>query len=576
MLTVAPLTHDELHALFRSVFGDAQYLGRLVDRLYHASEGNPGHAVDLAEHLSGDGAIAHVDGAWLLPQNIDEVALPGSRAEAERERLARLPAAVRDIGRRLSIREGAIPLEMCAALSACEGGPLFEALAELVRTGVLVGSADGYRFARDSLRLGLQAELEPEAQKDAHRRLGRLLLGESELSQLERLKAGVHLLLGGEDEEGSRVVALAGRHYGLVDLADLAAAVPSLELAVAHFRRIGRPEHELVSVLAPLALAGYYADKRLATRYGFEAVDLLQRLVGLSRARFLSRCLGRKLGLLLALLAAAVTFGVRAKNPRVPKFKEALMMLFNCVAALTGTSIVCLDLKAARRYAVTLEPMTALGPDHVASFMYDFCSNLIGTIQDHPALGRSRWIDMTKRLDQPKAKRDLGDVHVLYLAGALYARGVGECRRDDSDAPALADRLQKFGLKLYDMSADQVRMIYHANRGDLEAFARYAQKVEVHAIQRGTAWQVEMWLQSSLMSIHLRTGDVAGLKDCAEQLKRISADMPSLATDHYRALMAYLALRGTPEEALRVMEEHPEVTSEIIGWSRTQGVCARA
>jgi hypothetical protein len=94
-----------------------------VDRLYQASEGNPGHALDLAEHLSRDGAIAHVEGAWLLPQNIDEIPLPGSRAEAERDKLARLPAPVRSIGQRLSIREGAIPLEMCAALSACEGAP---------------------------------------------------------------------------------------------------------------------------------------------------------------------------------------------------------------------------------------------------------------------------------------------------------------------------------------------------------------------------------------------------------------------------------------------------------------------
>jgi tetratricopeptide (TPR) repeat protein len=119
-------------------------------------------------------------------------------------------------------------------------------------------------------------------------------------------------------------------------------------------------------------------------------------------------------------------------------------------------------------------------------------------------------------------------------------------------------------------------MVYYANRGDLEAFERYSHKVEVHAIQRGTAWQVETWKYSGLMYIHLRTGDAAGLKDCAEQLKRISADVPSLVPEYARAQASYLVLRGTPAEALRVMDETPEEPCERVGWSRCEGVRARA
>jgi hypothetical protein len=571
-----PLSHEETFELFHSVFGEAPYLARLVDRIYQRAEGNPGHAIDLAELLSQNGVIAYADGAWLLPLNVDEVELPATRRNVEIARLAHLPERAHRVGQALAICEGVMTVAVCTALAGVEGAALFDSLETLVRAGVLAGSADGYRFSRESLRLELLAELGAEQERQAHRRLGQLLLAAPGLSQLERLKAGVHLLRGGDDEAGSRAVALASQHYGLVDLADLGLAAPSLAVALEHFKTARRSPYEVVSVLAPLALAGYYADKRLARRYGTEAVELLQRLLGLSLAQRLRPFLGRKLGLLLALLWSALGFAVRSKNPRVPKFKQAMMMMFNCAAALTGASSVCLDVVAAQRYAKMLEPMTALGPNHVATFMYDFCQNALGTIQDHAAYSRSRWMHMLERLAAPRAVRDLGGVHVLYLAGALYARGVGECRRDESAALWCADQLERLGLKLYDMSADQVRMIYHANRGNLEDFERYSKKVEVHAIQRGTAWQVEMWMYSSLMYIHLRTGDVAGLKDCAEQLKRLSADMPSLVSEHTRALASYLVLRGTPAEALRVMDENPEPPCEVIGWTRCQGVRARA
>src|SRR5262249_37366284 len=151
-------------------------------------------------------------------------------------------------------------------------------------------------------------------------------LASKEVSELDRLKAGVHLLLGGDEEAGSRTVIAAGKHYGLVDLADLGPAVPSLEAALERFRPAGRPPPELIALLAPLALAGYYADRHLAARYGEEAVDALQTVVGLKRARRLRPFLGRKLSLLVALGTAAVAFALRARTRRVPTHREAIML----------------------------------------------------------------------------------------------------------------------------------------------------------------------------------------------------------------------------------------------------------
>ncbi|HEX3594623.1 MAG TPA: protein kinase, partial [Polyangiaceae bacterium] len=512
------LSGRETAELFRSIFGDAQHLARLVDLLHQRAEGNPSHAMDLAEHLNRNGVIAFAAGAWVLPQTIDVEALPRSRQDAETARLVRLAPHARALGQTLGVREGAIPVDMCASLAEIEGQLLFDGLEALVREGILIGSADGYRFSRESLRTVLHAELDERRRRRAHLRLGQWLLASQNLSELDRLKAGVHLLLGGDEDGGSRAVAIAGRHYGLVDLADLGPAAPALEIALEHFRAAGRPPHELVSLLSPLALAGYYADRRLATRYGEQAVEALETVVGLKAARRLSRLLGRKFGLLLALAIAALTFATKAKNPRIPKFREAMMLLFNCVAALTGVATICIDPKQGKKYASVLEPMTALGPAHVASFMYRFCLNLVATVEDKVGEARTNWMDMLERLDSPKAVAEFPEnVYSLYLAGALYARGVAECWRDDSRALECAERLDALELKLYDMSADQVRMMYYANRGNVEQFELYRERVEVHAIQRGTAWQVETWTFSGLVTVYARTRDARRLKECVEQ-----------------------------------------------------------
>lgn len=575
-LSLDRLSRGEMTELFRSVFGDVQHLARVVDLIDQRSEGNPAHALDLAEHLSREGVIRFVQGAWVLPQTIAAEALPADRRGAELARLERLTPQARQLGRALSVREGPIPLDMCAALADIKGHQLFEALESLVREGVFVGSVDGYGFARESMRRALYDELDRERLQSMHRRLGRLLLASSEISQLERLKAGVHLLRGGDDEEGSRATAIAGKHYGLVELADLGPAAPFLEAALQHFRAAGRPLHEMVSVLAPLALAGYYADRRLAERYGAQAVEALQTVVGLKTAQRLRPILGRKLGLFAALGIAALGFAVRRKNPRVPTFKEAMMLLFNCVAALTGVCTICLDRAQGEKYASVLEPMTALGPNHVATFMHQFCVNLMATIGDRQGEACERWTRMIDRLDRPNAARHLPEnIHALYLAGALYARGVSETWRDDSRALEYANRLQSLKLKLYDMSADQLRMMHYANRGDIEEFAKYRQRVEVHAIQRGTAWQVETWTFSGLVTVYMRTQDAASLKNCAVQLERLAAEMPTLRIGHARALAAYAVVRGTPSEALEYIGRG-ERPMELVGWSRGEGVRARA
>jgi hypothetical protein len=125
------------------------------------------------------------------------------------------------------------------------------------------------------------------------------------------------------------------------------------------------------------------------------------------------------------------------------------------------------------------------------------------------------------------------------------------------------------------MSADQIRMVYSANHGNREQFEHFRQRVEMHAIQRGTAWQVETWKQHALLTVYLRTGDVGGLKECVQQLKRLSVEVPSLEGALIAARSAYQVLRGTPSLALSTLEDEA-IRSELQGMGRRAGVHARA
>lgn len=576
VISLAPLTPRDTEAMLRSMFGDVPHLRRLSELVTQRAEGNPGDTIDLVAHLAQQGVVKYAAGAWVLPTQIAAEDLPLSPGEVHAARLGRLSQDARDLGRALSVRDGMIPLEACQALSELPMEQTLAALEVLVREGVLVGSAEGYRFTREAARDALRAELDELRLQRVHRISGDLILQAASAKPLEQLEGGLHLLLGGDYDRGTEVVARAGLHYALGDLAETGQAAPALERALEIFKKLDRKPHELLSLYAPLALAGYYAERRYADRYGEPALELLQQLLGLHRARRLQKFLGRKLGLYVALGSAAYGFWKERKNPRVANFRSAMLLLFYCASALTGVCAVCIDSVKASQYARVLEPLRALGRDHVATLMHDFCVNLSLTVQDRIGFVQARWQKMIGRLDRGGHFREMTeDVRILYLAGALYASGVIETWRDASKALQYAQRLEDFKLRLYELSASQLRMLYHAHQGDFTQSEMHRERVEVHAIQRGTAWQAETWAFGALITVYARVHDAIGVKHCMQQLQQQSRDVPSLARLVKLARGTQFAIRGVAAETVALLDtdEQPLV---MAGWARSRGILAHA
>jgi tetratricopeptide (TPR) repeat protein len=552
-LALGPLAFDDVLQLLRSLFGDAPHLRRLAERLYRVAGGNPGHCLELVEHLMQRDAIANVGGTWVLPTELSDSQLPPSGGDGPLRRLERLPPYARAFAQRLAVAQGgALPIELCMALSDSPPAQSYDALDVLVREGVLTGGAQGYRFVHERTRELLAGELEGPRASAAHLRLGSALLSGAGERALPRLEAGVHLLRAG-DPRGSEIVASAARRLVLEEFDDLARAVPPLERAVPLLQG---PElrWELASVSSALSSAACFCDHRLL-RYGDATVSLLEELLGLPLARALGKWVGRKPGLLLGLGWTAFRNLFRAHGPRVLPLREALMLLFTSVGSLAGAHAIFLDAPSIARYATVLEPFAVLGRDHLAALVHELIEGLRLTAEDRAGAAGAHLARLIERLQSARPIRDLPDyLRPRVLGGALFAAGIVQAYRDGSEALRTAEQLERLDIQLYAMGAEEIRSVWHAHQLDAAVSARHRERAELFAIALGAAWQVVAWAPAVLINVSIRTRDALASKHAAEQLQRSSASMPALRLYAVVARGVYLALRGRYAEAAQELE----------------------
>jgi tetratricopeptide (TPR) repeat protein len=566
------LTAAETHELCESLFGAVPYLSRLSERLFRSAEGVPAHCVALAERLVEAGVITYADGLWSLPTDIALEAINGSAQSRATAMLQDLPPNVRELGATLSIERGLLTMADCVALSGLSQSECAGPLDELVYHGVVMSRGLDYRIVSEDVRNALRAELEPAQKRDAHRRLGEQLARCRPGDTAEQLRTGLHLLHGGAISEGLAFVNRAASVYAQGDLAHLRQCAPLLEEAVQLLSANGVPERAYLYPLATLAVAGYFVERRYAVRYGESAVAALSGALRLERVHTF-RFLGKKLALIVTLMIAGVSLRLRGQGGVY--LTDAVRLLIAVSSALCGVACICIDPANAVRHARTIEPLAALGEDHVAHFIHAFSVAMATQVQDRAALAGTHMRALIARLESGQPIREMPEyLRQHYLAGLYFPLGVNVSWRGSSETLRIADKLDAFS-PMYAMSADYLRASYHAGRGELARAAEFRQRVELHAVQLGTAWQVETWAPADAVTVGMATHDAILVKRAAQQLDRLGEELPSLAIDAQRARGIYLLLRGRHADALALLDAD-EVPLAKIGWARTRGAMARA
>jgi hypothetical protein len=578
-LHLVPLSSSETLVLLRSVFGQAPYLERLAERLHRLSDGNPAHCVELAQQLVQSGAARFAQGSWELPKELSSANLSRTRDEAALRRLSGLSAEERWFAACSSVpRHGEFTEDLCLAAAGSERAHGEACLASLQRKAVLVRTGHSVRFAHEAMREQLLGELSLEQRAQVHRRLAAALLGAETaagtgIAPLTALRAAVHLLRAGELVEGERLLRDAARYFMDNDPELLRTVAPMLEVSVEILRAHQRDDYALALPLAVLCFAGYYVDRRYAQAYGDGTLSLLEQILQLPRARRLARFLGARFGLLVSLLVAGVK--LHRRRAYAPTLRELVRALLGTATTLAGTAAVCLDGPTAERCRRTLEPLTGFGPFHAASVVYTLCKGLALRSREQVAETAKITAGVSALLASSQPIEGMpDDVRKRYLAGSLVSLGISESWRDADKALAIADRLEQAG-DVYALSADQLRMAVHASRGNMEQAVRYRQRVDVHALRLGSAWQVETWASADALKTALLTHDVLAMKRAAKDLTRLSAEIPSLGSFAHSAEGAYLIMRGKYAEAVRLLDRDVEPLS-VIGWGRKRGLFARA
>jgi hypothetical protein len=345
-------------------------------------------------------------------------------------------------------------------------------------------------------------------------------------------------------------------------------------------------------LLAALATAGYYEERKWGERYGQQAIDALADMVGLTLAGRLRPFLGNTPALLLGMLVAFVRFTLVPREQRRYSFSNVIVQLIAVVTTLTGLASCALDVQRAEHVARTLAPFLNWPARLTPAGIAEFCQALKEIGRENQAAALAVWQKQTLRFQNPRWYPTLPwNARPLYVGGLWFARGVFEAFRDGRGALEAADELERTGLKLYRMIASEVRMLYHANRGELAQARQHRERVELHAIQIGSASQVELWEPAAMILVYTTIGDVIEMRRVAGRLTAFAREVPSLAR---YAELAELAIefteldRGADEQSAQeltaavdrlVLRQHERIDRieprSFIGWGALWGYYAR-
>ena len=585
---LSPLTAAEVLELLHSVFGPATYLQRVAEVVYRESQGSPAHCLELLEHLIDRGLARYAEGTWTLPGHLPVSELPRSRSELHLARFRRVSTDAQRLARCLSICDVPLSGGDCNALSPLTGKQTAAALVELVLGGVLVESDRGYGFQHRSVREHALASLPAGERVRAHELLGERLLA-SARDPLDGMRAGLHLYRAGHTRRCQLLVTAAVRyllHRGMLLGAEAKhesrssqppsdnrerwlIAVPLLVQAVELLREAGAGPDALAAPLAALAEASYFVDHRLAQRYGAAALDTLEHLLCFDTARRLAPRIGRKSALRLSQAAAALS-----RRSRVHELRH---MLLNSVITLNGVAVSSVDLAMTERCAHALEPLAVLGEHHFAGFVHRAVRAIAGMQREQHAATLAELRSLAALIENGAVIRHMSDnLRPGCLIGLLYPIGIMECWRMNPEALAIAARIEAVDA-LHGLSADHLRAVYYAMRGESVLAAAHRRRVETRALQVGAAWQVVTLGPVDAQLTALWTHDAQLAKHAAAELERLSHELPTMRHLARDARATYLVLCGRYPEVIELLAHTADDTPKgLVGWMRGQGMLARA
>ena len=557
-LKLASLGAEACEQLVKSLFGDVPNSARVAKLLFEKSAGVPQQCMDLAQLLVQKKIAKYAAGTWVLPQDVAEDELPNRAEELLATRLTGLSPAARELADALSIHSKPVTLERCLALVEGQSeGAIYAALDEMVAEQILRSEGGSYRFAHDAVRLAVAEKLDDSRRRASHVRAAEALLASAPDDIAAQIEAAMHLLTAGAESRGAEMLAKLGMGLSkAVDFNAGAEAVVALQRALEGFERQNRSEYEIASILFPMMKLAYYSPHwKLVLEHGERALEIGMRITGLTLANRLRKVFGPKRALKAGLALAGVRFAREQKRGLGYDLKTAIISSCSILPAIVGTAATCLDTARVARIKRIVEPLQLFGPEHVAGILYNWAPNqlLVASGREGEALESiERCIVASAR---PHVRETMGEANWRSQhGGLLFVRALFETYSFGNGALGAVEELEQLGIRVWAMAADQIRMLYHAFRGESEDVQRYRERVELFAVQGSTTWQAEMFWPAIFLSADVLTGDAIAARRTAEQLARRAKDVDVLQKYADAARASYLMVRGELDAAIELFD----------------------
>ncbi|HKP59710.1 MAG TPA: protein kinase [Polyangiales bacterium] len=567
----------------RSLFGDVDNAGRVARVLFEHTGGNPRHCTDLARLMVQRKVAKYAAGTWVLPLQLAHEQLPSRMEEIVAAKLADLSADAREVAEALSIYTAPVSIERCLQSSErVQGSQALAALDELVAAEILCIENDHYRFVQSSVGATVLAQLDAERTRELHVRAAEALLSSDSDALDRRLAAGWHLLRGGAERRGADMLAEAARAYlkGGHATESVDQIVTALVAVFDVYERQGRSDYELADLLLTLVPLSYFGtDWRITTRYAMRSAELALQVTGLGLAQKLQPKVGTRLALAVGLgLARARAAKARRQGQAVNL--QALIISFAALQPTAlGTFCVCIDVASARTIARSFEALELLPRTPFLQLIADWRHAMLCTLIGREREAIEAYDRLRRVLQEPEIAALVGEGRRRsMLGGSGYPRALLAVYCASPEALDRAREIERLGMRLWAVNANQVRGLHHAYRGEVALAQSCREQHELFATEGGTTWQSELFWPAAVLDADVLTADTIATRRTWEQLARQAEDVPTLRPYAAAAHAAYLTLRGEHARAIELYEQVlPDLpVHDAMSWLPTRSYFAQA
>jgi len=571
-LALRALTPEQTRELMASTFGDVPNLGQLSREIDQVAHGNPGEALELAQHLIDRKVVRYAAGNWSLPSELPPSAVPRSALDAIRERVRGLSPEALWFARAHALSSSDV-FER-ATYHRLQSG-MSEATAETALGELLtkqVVSTDGHHY-RLTNRLWSTAIVEsssPEEQQVIHDALAELHRGKANGQRIH------HLFCAGRDEEGLDTLIEHNRAFAAstrdAEVDEMLLLAPHYARAVQTAERSGRGP-KVINELYRFQIGGTAATLDTVA-YALVAPTWLAQLKrdsGLEYWLADREATSENERLMRALQAAQKSYDACPAELRVYSVEEALRLLVEYVVCSIPVAVRGMDYELLESLPPLLAPFAPLSP-----LLHAIWQNALATYESncrgHYARARARWIEVLERLAHAQGAefRHVEQVRhaITFGLGTLEAL-FGMPSAEERVARAEGNPLQQVGVL-------QLRKIVRLEQGDWKEAARLDRLADELALR---ARVPSMFLVHLLVELktYAQARDLAGLKRCVERIEPLAARYPGWGPHLINARALFELVRGDFSAAIRGFEASIAQTEpDAAGRSRNLQAWAQA